>query len=560
MIEDHLDAKCLRTSDSIQGTHRTIFLFLRDLIHLMERESMSQQLHPGEFVDEVVRGPLPIEGVPTSIVAIFGETERGSISPRLVTSYADYIRWFGHAFDEPKYLPDALNGFFENGGTQAYIFRIVGEGAETAQATFGNFLIQAAGAGAWGNRVLAKIVPSTKQDANGNSVGFRLQVAYWDALAPDFDPFIDPTSTPRPVAVEDFDNLVTDENSPDFYGKRIPFIDHTRGSNNLGPESSALIRLVRTHAAEPGARPEDGKQRLAAGRDAPQALGVDDFIGLANDSRQVPQGLSASEKYDDIALVYAPAVSADISQAIVSHCEKMRFRFSVIDCDPGATNVGSMSPQSSIADSSHGAFYYPWLVTLDPRTGQRKLIPPGGHVLGVYARSDRERGVFKAPANEVVRGAVDVEHQINHELENILKLKGVNTIRSFPGRAIRVWGARTLASDALWKFVSVRRLFIFLERSIEEGTQWSVFEPNDARLWGQVRLTIGNFLRTQWLQGALFGRTAEEAFFVACDRGTTMSQDDIVNGRMVCEVGIAPIRPAEFIIFRIIKKTAEAQG
>jgi phage tail sheath protein FI len=179
-------------------------------------------------------------------------------------------------------------------------------------------------------------------------------------------------------------------------------------------------------------------------------------------------------------------------------------------------------------------------------------------VLGVYARSDAERGVFKAPANEILRGALDLEFDIDDNTQDNLNPKGVNVTRNFPGRGIRVWGARTIASNALWKYVSVRRLFIFLERSIYEGTQWVVFEPNDDRLWARVIDTIRLFLRAQWRLGALFGRTEQEAFFITCDR-TTMTQDDILNGRLICEIGIAPVRPAEFVIFRIFQNTAEAQ-
>jgi phage tail sheath protein FI len=176
----------------------------------------------------------------------------------------------------------------------------------------------------------------------------------------------------------------------------------------------------------------------------------------------------------------------------------------------------------------------------------------------VYARSDTERGVFKAPANEIVRGALALEFDINDAMQDNLNPKGVNVIRSFPGRGIRVWGARTITSNALWKYVSVRRLFIFLERSIYEGTQWVVFEPNDDKLWARVVDTLRLFLRAQWRLGALFGRTEQEAFFITCDR-TTMSQDDILNGRLICEIGIAPVRPAEFVIFRIFQNTAESQ-
>jgi phage tail sheath protein FI len=179
-------------------------------------------------------------------------------------------------------------------------------------------------------------------------------------------------------------------------------------------------------------------------------------------------------------------------------------------------------------------------------------------MLGIYARTDAERGVFKAPANEIVRGALDVRFEISEGTQDVLNPLGVNAIRVFPTRGIRVWGARTLSSNGLWKYVSVRRLFIFLERSIYEGTQWVVFEPNDDKLWARVKDTIRLFLRSQWRGGALFGRTEEEAFFITCDR-TTMSQDDILNGRLICEIGIAPVRPAEFVIFRIFQNTAEAQ-
>jgi uncharacterized protein len=524
---------------------------------------MPEYLHPGVYIEEIERGPRPIEGVPTSTAAFLGEAERGSITPRLVTSYKDYQRWFGNVFDQNKFLPYAANGFFENGGKRMFICRIVGNNASTAQATFDPFLVRAAGPGAWGSRVKVKVKDSTTKKPDGSSVGFRMQLAYWEASSdpvPDYDPFDDRVTTPRPSLVEDFDDLVTDETSPDFYGKRVPFIDLEKGETNQGPESSALGILVRPPGAPVGTRPGNAIQFLAGGDEDPAALGVDDYNGLPDGLRTTAQGLAALEldSYRDVALVYAPNVSTDIAQAIVSHCDRLRFRFAVIDSDKGQNNPSGLNPRNTVTDSSYAGFYYPWIVTSDPRTGARKLIPPGGHVLGVYARSDTERGVFKAPANEIVRGALALEYEINDGIQDDLNPKGVNVVRSFPGRGIRVWGARTMTSNALWKYVSVRRLFIFLERSIYEGTQWVVFEPNDDKLWARVIDTIRLFLRNQWRGGALFGRTEQEAFFITCDR-TTMSQDDILNGRLICEIGIAPVRPAEFVIFRIFQNTAEAQ-
>ena len=179
-------------------------------------------------------------------------------------------------------------------------------------------------------------------------------------------------------------------------------------------------------------------------------------------------------------------------------------------------------------------------------------------MLGLYARTDIERGVWKAPANDALRGVFDLEYYVDTDTQGVLNPRGVNAIRRFPARGIRVWGARTLSDNGLWKYVSVRRLFIFLENSIYVNTQWVVFEPNDDKLWERVKDTIRLFLRTQWRNGALMGRTEEEAFTITCDR-STMTQDDILNGRLICEIGIAPVRPAEFVIFRIFQHTAEAQ-
>ncbi|HEV8209506.1 MAG TPA: phage tail sheath family protein [Vicinamibacterales bacterium] len=524
---------------------------------------MPEYLHPGVYIEEIERGPRPIEGVPTSTAALLGEAERGPVTPRLVTSYKDYQRWFGDVFGQTKFLPYAANGFFENGGRRAFICRIVGDGAVTAQAAFGDFFIRAAGPGQFGNRVFARIVPGTTKKADGTSVGFRLQLAYWSGAVPAVDPFTAEgrRTPPLPAITEDFDDLVTDESSPDYYGKRVPFIDLDKGETNQGPESSALGVLVRNAGVDPRTPPANAGTLLSGGADDQAAVGVDDFKGAAVPGGRGEQGLAALERdpYRDVALVHAPGmVDQDVATAVITHCENLRFRFAVIDAPKGQSSSTDLDPRTKIADSEYAAFYYPWIVTSDPRTGARKLIPPGGPVLGIYARSDTERGVFKAPANETVRGALALEYDITDQVQDDLNPKGVNAIRSFPGRGIRVWGARTMTSNPLWKYVSVRRLFIFLERSIYEGTQWVVFEPNDDKLWARVIDTIRLFLRGQWRLGALFGRTEQEAFFITCDR-TTMTQDDILNGRLICEIGIAPVRPAEFVVFRIFQNTAEAQ-
>lgn len=523
---------------------------------------MPEYLYPGVYIEEIERGPRPIEGVPTSTAAFLGETERGPLRPRLVTSYNDYQRWFGNVFPDARFTPHAVSGFFENGGKRLYVCRIVGDGATTASKVFGDFTARAVGPGAWGRRVWVRVQDGSTKDAQGAS-GFRLKLAYWSSFPQNFaayDPF-DPKNKnilPRPQYQEDYDDLSVDPLSSNYYEKRL--LDST---TNL--PVSTLASIERTNAgttSKPTVNAEQGEFLDQDGADDANDLGSDDFVGDKAGGRLELQGLRALEldPYRDVALVYAPhppANAVPIVKAIIDHCERLRFRFAAIDCAP-TTEPADLEPRSSIQDTQYAGFYAPWIHISDPQTGARRIVPPGGHVLGVYARTDTERGVFKAPANEILRGALDVRFDIDDGKQAVMNPRGVNAIRRFPGRGIRVWGARTLSSNGLWKYVSVRRLFIFLERSIYEGTQWVVFEPNDDRLWARVVDTVRLFLRGQWRLGALLGRTEQEAFFVTCDR-TTMTQDDILNGRLICEIGIAPVRPAEFVIFRIFQHTAEAQ-
>ena len=520
---------------------------------------MPEYLTPGVYIEEIERGPRPIEGVPTSTAAFLGETERGPIRPRLVTSYNDYKRWFGGTFGTGKYMPYAVNGFFENGGKRLYVCRIVDETSVTATREFGSLTLKAIGPGEWGNSVNASIGNSTTLDKDGNPIGFRLKMAYWanppEGFAP-YDPFdkANRTKLPRPTIAEDFDDLTLDPASPDFFEKRV----------GKGSELNSALAWLDSGGELAPEFPDLGAWGPLENGAGGAALSSDDFVGEKAGSRDTQQGLAALllDPYREVALVHAPYPGGpvtDIVNKIILHCETSRFRFAVIDCEPHDSDMGNLVPREDLGtDTQYAAFYYPWVIASDPQSGARVLVPPGGYALGVYARTDSERGVFKAPANEIARGVLDLEFDINDEAQGVLNPRGVNAIRKFPGRGIRIWGARTLSSNTLWKYVSVRRLFIFLERSIYEGTQWVVFEPNDDRLWARVKDTIRLFLRSQWREGALFGRTEEEAFFITCDR-TTMSQDDILNGRLICEIGISPVRPAEFVIFRIFQQTAEAQ-
>jgi phage tail sheath protein FI len=359
-----------------------------------------------------------------------------------------------------------------------------------------------------------------------------------------FDPESNKKSKPQPALVELYDNLSLDPKSPDYFDLKIN-----------GISSLITISLETGYSGTIPNAPNTVTPLEGTDLDG-TAIALDDYLrnSAADDIPGKRKGLTAFREIDEISIICSPdALNVNapaLAQALINHCEDLKDRFAIIDADDGSSNVSNIKPRDSVSDTKYAAFYYPWIKIIDPLTGKEKLIPPSGHIAGIYARSDVERGVHKAPANEVVRGAMDLEFQITKGEQGILNPRGVNVIRTFPGRGIRVWGARTLSSDALWKYINVRRLFIFVEESIEEGTQWVVFEPNDEKLWARVRATITQFLTRVWKDGALMGTKSEEAFFVKCDR-TTMTQDDIDNGRLICIIGIAPVKPAEFVIFRI---------
>ena len=232
-----------------------------------------------------------------------------------------------------------------------------------------------------------------------------------------------------------------------------------------------------------------------------------------------------------------------ITRALIEHCERMRYRIAVLDSADGMEIADVRSVRASL-DSSHAALYYPWVRVTDPVFGSPLMRPPSGFVAGIYARNDSERGVHTAPANQIVRGAIGLERALDKAQQDVLNPEGINALRWFQGRGYRVWGARTISSDAEWKYVNLRRYFAYLERSIERGTRWAVFEPNGAALWAGIRGLVENFLYREWISGRLVGQTLQDAFFIRCDH-STMTQNDLDHGRLICLVGVAPLRPAE---------------
>jgi hypothetical protein len=517
--------------------------------------AMPEYLSPGVYIEEIEIGAKPIEGVSTSTAGFLGLTERGPGGVQLVTGFEQFKRLFGD-FLPNSYLAFAVDGFFRNGGQRCYIGRVTLTGAQAASLnlkdTGYDLTFTAIGDGKWGERIAVRI-----EDASSNPGNFKVTVAYWSKSLPTLVPTISPMLSPdekkrqyrallgSASMIEVFDNLSGNPDSPDYFKYKINGV-------------STLVTL------DGSGRPANTDEYtyftpLTNGLDSASASGNgkpnrNNFLGDPAAPAGEREGLTAFADVDEISIVYVPDLhlmdSANASQLtddLVTHCETLKDRFAVLEASRNTTDISGLLPPK---DSKYAAFYYPWLSVFDPITLRPKLVPPGGYIAGIYARSDQERGVHKAPANEVVRGALGLEFAITKGVQEILNPRGVNCIRTFPGRGIRVWGARTTSSDSLWKYINVRRLFLFLEESIEEATQSFVFEPNNEKLWERVKQTITQFLTRVWRDGALMGTTPDQAFFVKVDR-TIMTQDDIDNGRLIVMIGVAPVKPAEFVIFRI---------
>jgi len=505
---------------------------------------MPEYLSPGVYVEELPTGPRPIEGVSTSTLGFVGQTERGPITPRLITSFLDYQRLYGgYLPTQQSYLPYAIKGFFDNGGQRAFLSRVTGNGALPA-AVGQDLIISAIGPGVWGNGLFARI------DA-GKRSGFRLTILYYASPPAGLqgDPLnLADRTDPRPDSTEVYDDLSAEPESSAYVLTSVNGV-------------SQLVTVSWSANHQAGAAPANIAYTKFQGGTAGAAVGLGDY----------QLGLRSLDPVDDISILCIPdeVRLGQLRGDLRDNCELNRYRFAIQQVDEGQGDVGGFvtGALAGYPDSDYVGLYYPWINVVNGVTGEIVKVPPGGHVAGIYARTDDERGVHKAPANEDVRGLLLADSGDTHPLEftvtkgqqDLLNPVGVNVIRDFrhANRGIRVWGARTRSADPLWKYVNVRRLFIFLEKSIDEGTQWVVFEPNDEPTWAAVRRSITNFLIRVWRDGALMGPTQDDAFFVKCDR-TTMTDDDILNGRLICYVGVAPVRPAEFVIIRISQKTIEA--
>ncbi|EIV92968.1 phage tail sheath subtilisin-like domain-containing protein [Frankia sp. QA3] len=516
---------------------------------------------PGVYVEEVEAGSRPIEGVGTAVAAFVGFTARGPRNEAVrLANWGQYVQVFGDLVPG-AYLPLAVFQYFNNGGGACYVVSVGagGEGAAAGpvgQLTSGSrpgvgvYQIEAVDPGIRGSLAveIAPIELPAGEPANGGEGDGEGR------------PPAEPSRVFTVVVTRDGRQVETFEN-----------VTARRGRRNVVTvvnEQSQLVRLTElggVTALDRAPAPGSVALRAPAPAPAPRAS-AEDFVGDVS-ARSGIRGLAA---YEDITMVVAPdlmfcyqqgQIGLDtvqaVQQALIDHCENMGDRMAILDPPPGlnAQQIKDWVREKARYDSKYATLYWPWVSVFDPVEGGRRFLPPSGSVAGIWGRSDDTRGVHKAPANEVVRGALDLETTITRAEHDALNPEGINVIRAFPGRGIRVWGARTLSSDPAWRYVNVRRLFNYLEASILGGTQWAVFEPNDLDLWQRLRRTVGAFLLGMWRDGALFGVTPEQAFYVKCDEET--NPPGVVDaGQVIIEIGVAPVKPAEFVVFRIAQITA----
>lgn len=552
---------------------------------------MPEYLSPGVYVEEVDRGPKPIEGVGTAMAVFIGFSEKAQLvessngetvtrdllgKPQLVTNWSQYVERFG-GFVEGAYMPHSVFGYFLNGGTRCYVVSV--KSIPKAQAALLNgegkpaLVARAKSAGFDGQRLRVKVEPQASDAAAAAPKKGGKAADGTDA------PAAPAASGPAPFTVTVERERTSGGWTAQEVVKDVTLAEVTKddGSKSVGVaykdnKAPTLIDLVVPDGAAPLASlwPREQQQTLSIESRLLSAATVSDFQGEVTERT----GVEGLEAIDDITMVVVPDLMTvmpgqkldlttikAVQTNIIAHCEKMGDRVAVLDAPPG------MSPQAikkwrmdtAGYDSSYAALYYPWIEVSDPVTNRPIQIPPSGHMAGVWARNDNTRGVHKAPANEVVRGATGLAYNITKGEQDTLNPNGVNCIRAFPGMGIRVWGARTLSSNPSWRYINVRRLFNFVEKSIERGTQWVVFEPNEPRLWGRVRRDVSAFLTNVWRDGALFGLTPDQAFYVKCDEELNpASSRDL--GRLIIEIGMSPVKPAEFVIFRISQWQPGAEG
>lgn len=558
------------------------------------------------FIGMAARGP--VVGKP-QLVTSFADYQR---------TYGGYLN--EAKYGDKRFLPYAVEQFFLNGGARAFIMRVAPEDAKPAAATAAGLTFTAANPGLWGEAIRVIVEPASKAKTQvfDKVADNALKVKSCDGFNPgDVVELFDGKASSYAVIKSAQDNIIVFAApvAADVVDKNLRPVKYIRTAEikvtvkfeetaeeydcvSLNPEApnyicSRMLKsdLVKVSYVKPVAPKAAAKKDAKEGEAAPAPVsgvqtpfaqlggnggmllisldGASDgniagvtaaeYIGVDNGPGK-RTGIQAFLENSVASIMAVPGVTdADVQLSLVAHCENLKSRFAILDMPIDSVKVDELLEHRDIFDSSYAAVYHPWLECFDGLAKRSAYMPPSGAVAGIYARCDIERGVHKAPANEVVRGCTGLSTPYNEREQDLLNPQGVNLIRAFTGRGIRVWGARTASSNAQWKYINVRRLFIYTEETIKANTNWVVFEPNSEALWSRVRRTIELFLASLWRSGALAGSSPSEAFFVEIGR-TTMTQDDIDNGRLICNIGIAPVKPAEFVIFRITQHTAEAGG
>jgi uncharacterized protein len=484
--------------------------------------------YPGVYIEEVPSGVRTITGVATSITAFAGFAPRGATdSATSVLSWADYERKFG-GLNKDSLMSYAVNQFFANGGNRAYIIRVVGTGALPATVTIDSKLIvNGKSVGTWATTYTIKTLVSSV-----DAQRFALQV-------------LDATLSP----VEIFSNLSMKTTDPRF-------------APNIINSQSDLISASKTGSSD---NPPANTTAAIAGGNNGAAL----TLNSADFETALAAALKALDRVDLFNILCVPGETRKEGVSALQKFCRDRRAFLIVDCEQNATVTSLQNgPDSGItqADSINSALYFPWLNISDPLAGGALLvIPPCGTVAGIYARTDAQRGVWKAPAgtDASLSGISSIGFVASDAENGILNPKAVNVLRNFPVYGSVVWGARTLAGNddrgSEWKYVPIRRLALFLEESLYRGTQWVVFEPNDEPLWAQIRLNVGAFMNDLFRQGAFQGKSPRDAYFVKCDSETT-TQSDINRGIVNILVGFAPLKPAEFVILKIQQMAGQLQA
>ncbi len=564
---------------------------------------MAEYLSPGVYVEEYDSSPRAIEGVGTSTAGFIGMTVKGPSvgAPSLVTNFADFQRQFGgylseYTHGEYRYLAYAVEQFFTNGGTRCYVSRVIPEDAKVATAKAGILSLRAANEGKWGNRIMVNFTTTNKRkmqliekqselaytakstagfsegdlvefagELNRISAIFENTVTFEKEFAGDV---VDTTLVPKAVVysvemdatvryegeVEVYTELNLNPTSPNYIADKL------RGSNIIAVEEiAAAPEIANPVSMIFGEGKLAGTLAFAGGSDGTmEAVNAGTYIGEDKGPGK-RTGIRSFIENTVASIIAVPGITIpEVVVSLVAHCENQQNCFAILDIPQDKVKVSDVLEYREMIDSTYAAMYHPWVQVYDPITKKPGFVPPSGAVAGVYSRTDVTRGVHKAPANEVIQ-CTGLSVGYNNGEQDILNPAGVNLIRALPGQGIRVWGARTASSNASFKYVNVRRLFIYVEQSIKNATNWVVFEPNNSSLWARVQMTVSSFLENMFRAGMLAGETPAESFFV--DIGpATMSRDDIMNGRLICEIGIAPSRPAEFVIFRVTQFTAEASG